>query len=212
MKTLLTILHVAAGSLALLSGLTAMMARKGSPVHKRTGRVFATMMYVVCLAAILLHVPKGLYFLPSVAVFSIYLAYTGHRAFQLAKHGAAWPDKMAMRLALFMAATMVFISLLPVMHGSGRINFPLNVFGIVLGVFAQADIRRKPQMFTGAAVRRYHLQRMGGAYIAAVTALLVVNGDQWVARLNCPYGGLLLWLLPSIIGTWLIIRVSRAQR
>ena len=44
-----TILHVAAGSLALLSGLVPMLSAKGSKLRKRTGKVYGFSMLAVFL-------------------------------------------------------------------------------------------------------------------------------------------------------------------
>ena len=47
-------IHIVAGLLALAAGATALVARKGSPLHRRAGQVFVGAMWVMCGSAALM--------------------------------------------------------------------------------------------------------------------------------------------------------------
>src|SRR5688572_23604198 len=72
--------HVAVGTLALGSGLTAIFAAKGQQNHNRSGRIYEISMYAVAFSAILMTLLKFNPFLLSIGIFAGYLTYTGKRA------------------------------------------------------------------------------------------------------------------------------------
>ncbi|HNY54314.1 MAG TPA: hypothetical protein PKI86_01755, partial [Chitinophagales bacterium] len=84
-------------------------------------------------------------------------------------------------------------------------------FGIVFVVFGFISLRfvyTDWQNYTGKAKEKNywllaHLQRMTGAYIASLTAFLVVNKIL---------PGIIVWLLPTVILTPLIIAWTRKYR
>ena len=84
-------------------------------------------------------------------------------------------------------------------------------FGIVFVVFGFISLRfmyTDWQNYTGKAKEKNywllaHLQRMTGAYIASLTAFLVVNKIL---------PGIIVWLLPTVILTPLIIVWTRKYR
>src|SRR5690606_4826450 len=90
-----------------------------------------------------------------------------------------------------------------------------SMFGFVLFVFGGAGLVFARQDFIylrrgadpGIFVPR-HLQRMTGAYIAALTAFLVVNANDW----GLPVPGFVWWLLPSAVLTPVIVRWSARQQ
>ena len=76
---------------------------------------------------------------------------------------------------------------------NGKLNLVLLIFGIIQLVLAASGLFQKADRKKNIP---RHVARIGGAYIAAVTAFLVVN----VTFLP----GLVLWLSPTIIGTALV--------
>jgi hypothetical protein len=104
-------------------------------------------------------------------------------------------------------AGLVFIAL-------GSISlFNANFFGLVFvtfGLLGLLFVRQDFLNYRGMATAKNfwllaHLQRMTGAFIAALTAFLVVNA----AHLPDQIPGFLYWLLPTLILTPLIISWSR---
>jgi hypothetical protein len=85
-----------------------------------------------------------------------------------------------------------------------------TIFGIFMCLLTFEDIR----VFTGRKLikndvpvpLRYwfqnHISRMGGSYIATVTAFLVVNNPPYIP-------GLVVWIAPGVIGGVVIARTRR---
>jgi hypothetical protein len=77
---------------------------------------------------------------------------------------------------------------------------PIAAFSYANALLGYMAVRIRWANWLGA-----HIAGMGGSYIALVTALLVVNGS----------GQLILWFLPTIVGTpliaWAINRVTAAS-
>lgn len=198
-------IHVLGGTVGLVSGTLNMAARKGGPRHKRVGRVFAVSMLAAGLSALVLSVMHPSPFLFIVGVFTIYMVGTGWRflrRMRAPQAGTAWIDRA---LTLAMAATAVVF----VVMGVTRLAH-MNLFGLVFVVFgtiALMFVRRDLQYQRNGVGRpgewiSAHLQRMMGAYIAALTAFLVVNAAHFPAAVP----GVVYWLLPTAIITPLIVR------
>ena len=49
-----------------------------------------------------------------------------------------------------------------------------------------------------------HLTRMGGSYISATTAFVVVNLGRWLPAGAPSWAGLVGWIAPTIVGSLLI--------
>jgi FtsH-binding integral membrane protein len=73
------------------------------------------------------------------------------------------------------------------------LNIILLVFALILLIMSSIDLFRKPDPSKAASL---HGGRMGGAFIASVTAFLVVNNDFMHP--------LIAWLGPTVIGSPLI--------
>lgn len=205
-------LHIAAGTLALGSGLLAITAAKGRKNHNRAGRTYELAMYAVAATAILMCLLKFNPFLLAIGIFSLYLTYTGKRAlfyFRLREdYRPGLPDKLPAAAGL---CTALFMIGFPVwqMVAQGRFFVPvLAVFGIALLVNSFNDLVtfRQPALFR-AGNRRWllkHIGMMGGAYIATTTAFLVTSIQipaQWV-----------VWVGPTVIGSFLISRAIRSWK
>jgi len=64
--------HIAGGGLALLSGIVAVVARKGGPLHVRAGTLFVAAMLFLWVSATILHVVEGK---PASAVGDFFIGY-----------------------------------------------------------------------------------------------------------------------------------------
>ena len=76
---ILLVLHIAAGSIALLAAVLALVTAKGGTNHVRVGRVYALGMTVIFLTALPLAMLGANIFLLLIAVFSFYLVFAGWR-------------------------------------------------------------------------------------------------------------------------------------
>ena len=188
-------IHAAFGGIALLTGLVAVIARKGKTIHKRFGLLFYYAMILSGLSAMLIAVLPNHEspFLFAVGIFSLYFVLTGYRALRFKRR---IPDlKLDKAISVFMLLTGVLMIFLPLIL-TRSINIILVVFGLLGIIFSTQDLRlfKNPKRLRSIWLR-LHLGRMLGGYIAASTAFVVVN--QFFPSI---YG----WFIPGIIGGFVI--------
>ena len=197
-------LHAFSGGIALLSGLSAIFTKKGRKKHILSGKIYFWSMLVVIITGLIVGFYRGNIFLQTIAIFSFYMAFTGKRTLRNKKviqpKAIDWVfNIVSMSTASFMLY-LGFINLI-------RIGFAgavpmLLIFGGLLFSMTFNDAKKmwKKKMVKNAWLLD-HISRMGGSFIATSTAFLLVNTQVepvW-----------LMWLLPTIIGTPLIIASSR---
>lgn len=202
------ILHIAGGTIALISGLIAMLTQKGSKPHRLAGKIYFGGMTAVFVGAVIVAIAHRNDFLLMVGFFSYYLTVRGYRALYLKKIGQGQKpialDWLIVTISgIFIAALLVY-GLLIFVKGNGM-GIPAIVFSLIGLVFLVLDIRTffkaPPKMhwwFT-------HIGSMGGSYISAVTAFVVVN-------VQLPQYNWVLWVLPTLIGSVLIGRTIRKYK
>lgn len=194
----LLIIHIAAGSIALICGAVAAFAVKGSRTHIWPGRLFVLSMLVTAFSAIVLSIVRPNAFLLAVGFFTLYLTAGGWVwARRLPLHRRARLGRYWGYFGLITAIYMLYAAYSP-----DSIDVILVVFAGILLSMAAFDAFRKQLPETPTAL---HGARMGGAYIAAFTAFLVVNIDL----------GIWGWLAPTVVGSPLIavgIRRFRNRR
>lgn len=192
--------HAALGGIALLTGLIALLVKKGSKNHILSGKIFFWSMLTSGLVALVVScLPDHENpFLFAVGVFSVYLICSGYRAIQYKNPTVNLTfDKI---LAGSMIITGLGMVLVPIIVKS-EINIVLSVFGIfgiILSIqdfmgFRHLDRLRKSYL-------QAHLGKMIGGYIAAVTAFIVVN------QIFPPLIG---WLGPTVVLTPIIFYWTR---
>ncbi len=199
-------LHIAGGSMALLSGLGAMLTRKGSLVHRRFGKVYFGSMTAVFLGALAVAIGHDREFLLMVAFFSYYMTVRGYRILSLKRLGSgqkpAWVDWMIMVVSgafiFFLISWGVYTST----QGSG-----MGIVGMVFGGIGASFLVRDIRNFVRPPKEKMHwwyghIASMGGSYISAITAFIVVNVQ--IGQFNW-----LLWVLPAVIGGIFIARTLR---
>ncbi len=199
MKLLLLItliIHIASGTVALITGLLSMLNRKGGKNHVITGRIFFWAMTGVFVTSVTISIAKGLVFLFLVGFFSYYLTCSGYRSLYLKnihmEQKAALIDWVIGYAGLFFGVGLIIFSVIGMAAKGGLFNLVPIVFGGISTLFAYSDIRK----FYVRSTEKYHWMvshgiRMSGAFTATVTAFIVVNiqiQQQW-----------LLWILPAAI-------------
>lgn len=202
------IIHIISGFLALACGAVAIATKKGKGVHVKTGRIYFWSMILVAVTAFYLSIVNMIPFLFLIAVLSFYLTWSGYKAIhwknKMLPKLIFWFDAVVIHLVALFGILMIILSLLSwfEIHVNAAITslrIVLLVFGIGTTIFAVEDLilfyRKNPSskflwMYT-------HIGRMLGAYIATLTAFLVVNGEFFPSPL-------IAWLGPTVIGTPLI--------
>ncbi len=205
-ETLLLLTHVGAGVTALVFAPVAMLTRKGGAVHRRWGRVYFWAMFVIFVSALALLALRPNVFLFIISILSFYGAFSGVRSLrrkypERGEHAAPL-DWVAAAVALLAGVSFIVWGALP-LTGLTVSETPtafsvLGVaFGFVLGKDAWADLEsfRRPSpdpMWWWT----YHLGRMVGSYLAAVTAFMVQNvGPRLPEELAWT-----VWVAPGLLG------------
>ncbi|PSQ19265.1 hypothetical protein BRD00_03245 [Halobacteriales archaeon QS_8_69_26] len=197
--------HVAAGVVAVLAGVVALVTTKGGHRHRRAGRVFVGSMAVVVgtVPPLLAFDPTPFRaFLTLVAVFSGYLAFSGYRALSRRRpdRGAAavdWAAAVGVVLACLALGGWGVVRLL---DGDG-FGVVMAVFGGIGIGFGGLDLRAFGASDRGGSRTVAHLQRMIGAFIATVSAVSAVNLTDAL--------GVAAWLWPTVVLVPLIVYWSR---
>lgn len=178
--------HIGGGFLALLFGILSLIFKKGSRPHRKSGFVFFYAMLLTCISAMFLAVIKNSMFLFHVGVFALYQNYMGRRVIHNKSLQPKFYDILATTVSVLNAILMI-----------GSLNFVLIVFGGISLVNGIGDFRLYYRVRKGMRIRSNlwlgrHISNMIGAFIATVTAFVVVNvtdfNPSWVP-----------WLLPTVI-------------
>lgn len=202
-------IHIVAGFLALFAGGGALATKKGGYRHRRLGRVFVYAMAVVAVTALALlaiEVTPSHIFLGFVAIFSYYFAFSGYRVLSQKRPAddPAHLDWLALALLLGSGVGLVALGGTWWLDGNG-FALVVVIFGAIALATGVGDLRR----FSSPTDDRRewffeHLTRMGAAYIATVSAFSAVN------FFFLP--GVVRWLWPTILGTPLLVYLSRRYR
>jgi uncharacterized membrane protein len=183
--------HIAAGSLAVLSGIVAMATRKGGKSHRGAGVTYVGSMLVVALTALVMSSIRPNPFLFAVALFSAALALSGW----LPARGdnPRW-SRVIGTVGIIAALLLVSIGVWWLLNAN-YFGVVAIVFAVVAGRFGYSDLRRHTAR-TRVSRTVAHVSAMGGAFIATISAVSAVNLDMLPP--------LIRWLWPTIIGTPLI--------
>ena len=188
---ILIYIHAGFGGLALLCGALALISKKGSSLHKKSGNLFFyTMLSSAITAMVIALMPNHKsVFLLLVGVFSSYFIITGYRALRF-KNSNTNPktDKIISLMMIVTSVIMIVFSF-----------FLYSSFNIVLTVFGSVGLFLSVRDFRLYADKeslnknwlRLHLGNMIGGYITAVTAFVVVN------KVFPSFYG---WFIPGVLG------------
>jgi len=200
MIKLLIGMHILAGSVAVSGMLCALFTKKGDTWHKRGGRAYVYGMAFSLVMATVVSVLTENIFLLLIALFSAYLVYTGFRL-TIVKDGKRTPLDHGLSIAMLVVALLMVVYGLYMLFSKESLGFALIVFSVFAAMPAKQDFSGKSIWPRGKERILLHLGRMGGASIATVTAVFVVN-----VQTNPEF---IAWLLPTLIGTPLILYWSK---
>jgi len=170
------------GSIAILGMALAWLSKKGALWHRRGGKAYVLGMAGSLIAAFAVSLLTSNVFLFLVGLFSAYFVYTGYR------------------LAVGMMGYGVLLSF----SSDSSMAIVVAVFGVISAFTGYGDFRLGDKWPTGKERIVLHLSRMGGASIATVTAVVVVNVKTDPA--------FIAWLLPSMVGAVSIAYWTRKTR
>lgn len=202
MQAALLLFHVVCGAIALLTGLIAIISKKGNKLHVNAGKIFFWAMFAVGISSLVLAIVKFNPFLLSLGVFSMYMVISGRRALfyynLVQNYKPKLIDILPIYMGLLTALFMLLFSAYQMLIGDG--NIVLMVFGLILLFLSTSDLKVLIRNREFAAHNKQwifkHIGMMLGTYIAATTAFLV-NTVQF----NPPW---VLWLGPTVLGVLLM--------
>src|SRR5262245_53003748 len=124
--------HVLGGAIAILSGLAALFARKGGPLHRKSGTVFVYAILVMSLSGVIIavgragaavNIPAGLVTAYLVATALLTVRPPTGRSRQL--------DRAAMVAAFVLSAGSVISAIVAANRGEVGFVFPILMFGLI---------------------------------------------------------------------------------
>jgi uncharacterized membrane protein len=192
---ILLIIHIIAGSIGLLTGTINIVRAKGDKPHRLVGKYFFIGMIINAVAGFIMSVMHQNLFLLIIAVFSFYMTAIGQRFLDLRRIDKG---QEARKIDWTISITMILFAIFFIVYGLALL-VNNNNFGIILLVFGTISIlmaKKDISIYRGNIKHRnywllIHIQRMIGAYIAALTAFLVVN--------NTYLPPVAAWLMPTVI-------------
>lgn len=204
-------IHIAAGSVALLSAVLALITAKGKTRHAQAGRIYALAMTIIFLTA----VPLAVFdrdgfnpFLLLIAFFSFYLVFAGWRFARnrtRRPHPADWAA-----IALLGLAGLGMWGYGAVLGQEGDSQWiTLAAFGAIALALGVVDAHFHWKQPRGPRRIARHLTNMLAGTIATLTAVTVVNVDIGP---DSPVPVWLPWILPTVMVTPLIVWWNRRLR
>ena len=176
---LIYVIHIVAGSVALLSGYTALYAAKGAAIHRKSGMVFVYAMLTMCVAGTTIAALRDAapeLNIPA-ALLTSYFVITSLLTVKRFTWHAKWLDIGLILLAL----TVGLFDLtrgIGTLENPGPLTFGFFLFGTV-GTFAGASdiriIRSGPLKGTARIAR--HLWRMTFALLIAALSFFIGQAD-----------------------------------
>lgn len=211
-QTLLLFIHVLAGTFALILGAWVLSRKKGDKLHKRIGRFYTGSMLTTAFTAFSMAVVSGDEFLLAVSLFSFYLTASGYRYIYLMRMQEAMrpsiPDYATTGIMLATALYFLINGLKQVINAElfGAVYLVFGLIGLLYVLKDLQNYRKKKSVPNEWIIQ--HLQRMIAAYISTLTAFVVVNSS------HSPFAipDIVYWLLPTVLLTPVIIRISRKLR
>ena len=186
------IMHVTAGSIALLIGIGALLTKKGGRIHTKSGILFLLLLVVVIATGLVgVFVFKRNTFLLVITILSGYFGFSGYRTLQTKSNQPKWIDILAAISAILCVFYFVYY-----FKSIGMMWSPLIIYstvGTLLMITAYDFIRYLiPKAKYGNVWLYEHIFKMIGAFSALLSAF---SGTVFEAYQ--PYSQ----FLPSVFGT-----------
>ncbi|WEK21585.1 MAG: hypothetical protein P0Y49_10595 [Candidatus Pedobacter colombiensis] len=187
------ITHIAAGSLALLTGLIAILAKKGGKVHANSGKIFLCLLLVVITTGLIGVLVFGRNtFLLVITMLTAYLGFSGYRALKAKSNRLKALDVFAAIITLVSVLYFIYY-----FRSIGMIWSPVIIYstvGYLFFVISYDFIRYLiPPTIYGNLWLYEHILKMISAFSGILSAFTGTVFPQYQ-----PYSQ----FLPSVIGTF----------
>lgn len=190
------VVHVILGGIALLVGTITMLSKKGSSIHKLSGRIFYVSMVISVALTLLVsllpnHLSPSLF---QIGVLSLYFLIGGKRSILIQQLNST-QVKGKLLIDRLLAYIVILVSLVIMLYSvaiEGSFSPLRTVFGTIgmafgaldLWLYRDANNLKKKWLFL-------HLSKMLGGYTAAVTAFMVAQNLL---------SGYYNWFTPTVFG------------
>jgi uncharacterized membrane protein len=208
------VIHIGGGVMALVSGMTAMMARKGGALHRKAGTVFVVSMLMMAVFACYLAVviPDQLINV-FIGVFTLYLISTAWLTVRRKEETTGVSEKVAMFIALCLWAPFAILSFqlatgLPPLFTSavplkGPVLVAVHGFTLVLSLAAIGDVKL---VLAGGISGRSRISRHLWRMCLGLTLAAGSGFTNGLARLlPGPYHVPTVFFLPQFIPLGLLV-------
>jgi len=200
---LASIAHAIAGLIVALTGFLQIILKKGGGAHAAIGFTYLGAWLIVLSTGFVIGAPIIAMF----GFFGFYMAFTGWRFASRRRSKAKWGDKVSYIVGLVASAVTLGLSVLLLLDNSsmgwiglilGLVFFATTMVDVIVFVF-----HKRIRKSSSSRKQWYleHMTRMYISYIAAMTAFTVIQHPFFLDWMN--------WLLPSVIGTPLIVLARR---
>lgn len=204
--TLLLIVHIAAGVIALIGFWIAGLSRKGSPLHKTVGRLYlAAMLGVVgtSLPMAAFHLAAGRV---GIGVFLLYLVvitatsmWLSWRAVQLKRDAAAFYNRAYVVVGVLNVLAGLGVFGIGLVQSQGLLT-SFSWVGVLIGIGMLRAARAARQTApAGSWWLREHYGAMLGNGVATHIAFLGIGMRPLLQALDSPIAMLLPWFLPLAV-------------
>ena len=205
---ILLFLHIAAGSLSLLTGGLNMILPKGGKRHQKIERLFVTGMMLTGGSALFIAQIKPNPFLFIIGIFTIYLVGTADRYIKFKQNKPLLID-WVYTLGMFVFGNIFIIWGIITVAKADAMGAVMLVFGSIGLYSVYQDFNHYKREVAQRNYRLFtHIGRMVGGFTATVTAVLVVNA-QYIP-LAVP--AVIYWLAPTLIFTPLSIHWIKQRK
>lgn len=209
LKTSLLTIHIISGTIALIAGTMAAFARKRRGLHSTLGMLFTKTMYAVGFTGLPMAFFLNSYFLLGLSVFTLFMVYTGSKAFVGIKNDRRIMLSIIGTIAAITLITLGIFSLINSnMMGIASIAFGGILFSMSMREWAigKGKIKHNPLVV--------HLNQMGGSLIAAYTAFFTIGAQRLFDAMSIDVSslGVIFWMLPTVVGSILLTRVNVSIR
>jgi uncharacterized membrane protein len=178
--TPMLIVHIAGGILAVLAGFTALVVRKGSRLHRRTGDVFVIAMLFMAAAGAYIALRKSQSFNVFAGTLTFYLVSTAALVVMRKPRQNGRLELFFMLVALAAGITALVFALQS--HDKGSIT-GYSVFAAIALLSAAGDVRMLIRGGVAGAQRLVrHLWRMGFALFVAAGSFFLGTASDPVMR------------------------------
>jgi len=197
--------HVAAGTIAIVSGFIALYALKGATLHRKSGMVFVFAMLIMSLSGAVVAIGRvGMATNVSAGLVTAYLVATALTTVRPRSPRVARFDQGAMVAAFVFGGMSIVVALAGAGRRSVGLTLPAVMFGVLAILAGTGDLRMiRAGGLRGADRLRRHLWRMCAALFVASASFFLGPVRRIPEPLRIPALRLIPFIALMTMAYWL---------